>query len=257
MSKCIHSVGRVVAFSAAVFLAGQSASAGITHRYSFTEPGKAKDSVGKLDGVLKNAAQVANGKLTLANEDKTSGDEKVSYLEFPSSLLPAGKTVSLVVWFAAGEQGNFSRVLDIGAQDGGDGSAFIYFTPRNGDDQARVAISRSDAAGKTAIDVDRLDNGSPHMIAIVIDGEKKTIQLFIDGKSEKPSENLGENTLDSVRPQHTWLGRSGFDNDAGFTGSIEEFRVYDNALTADEIAQMQKDGPDKTAAVPSTQPASK
>ena len=64
----------------------------IVHR--FTDG--AKDSVGKIDGKLKGAASVAGGKLVLKNENMTSTDEKLSYLEFPEPILPKERSVSLV-----------------------------------------------------------------------------------------------------------------------------------------------------------------
>jgi hypothetical protein len=91
------------------------------------------------------------------------------------------------------------------------------------------------------------------MAVIVIDGAAKKLHLFIDGQEAADAVDLGDNTLDKVNPTHCWLGRSGFDADPGLSAAISEFRVYDNALTADEVAAMYKAGAD---GVPATQPAS-
>jgi hypothetical protein len=220
-----------------------NADAVLIHRYSFND-GTAKDSVGKIDGKLKGAASIADGKLVLKNEDKNSDDAQLSYLEFSDAILPKAGSVTIMAWFTTSDAGNFSRILNIGDKDGADGEAFIYFTPRNGDDLSRAAITATDAASKTFQDNDRLDDGKPHMVALVIDGDAKKLHVFIDGKEPKPAEDLGDNTLDKVRQVNNWLGRSSFDADPGLSGSIDEFRVYDNALTADEAAAAFKAGPD-------------
>jgi hypothetical protein len=234
----------------AMALAPAAMHAGLIHRYSFNETGTAitatKDSVGSVDGRLKGSASVADGKLTLKNdESSTSNSEKLSYVEFASSILPTNATsTSLVMWFMAKDTGPFARLLDIGEKEGAEGRAFIYFTPRTADDQSRAAITATDVAGRVPLDNARLDDGKPHMVAIVIDGNAKKMHVFIDGKEPKPAEDLGENTLDKVRPVGNLIGKSSFDNDPGLSATIDEFRVYDNALSPDDVTAINKAGPD-------------
>jgi hypothetical protein len=236
-------VRRVITCLAVLGLFAASARGGLIHRYSFKDP-TVKDSVGSDDGKLKGAAAITGGKLVLDNADKNSDDEKLSYVEFASSVLPKGNSASLVVWFSCKDIGSFARILNIGDKDGAEGRAFIYFTPRNADDQARAAITATDAAGKTSIDTGRLDDGNVHMIAVVIDGTARKLHLFVDGKEPAAAQDLGDNTLDKVKPVNNWIGRSAYDQDAGLTASVSEFRVYDSALTADDAAAIFKAGPD-------------
>lgn len=235
------------------FVPSTPARADLTHRYSFTDAGAVKDSVGKIDGKLQGGATVADGKLTLQNDGKNSGDDGVQFVEFAQPLLPAKGSASIVIWFNANNTGAFSRLLDIGDQQEGEGQAFIYLTPRDADDQSRGAISASDAGSKTNIDNDRLDDGKDHMVALVVDGKGSKLHVFIDGKEPKPAEDIGQNTLDSVHQKHAWIGRSAFDSDPGLSATINEVRIYDNALTADDAAAAFKAGPKNLPA--STQPS--
>jgi len=248
----IPAAATLIGVCCAMFLFSNRAHAGLTHRYTFNDAGAVKDSAGNIDGTLKGGATVADGKLTLKNDNKTSGDDGVAYVDFPQPLLPKTGSVTIVFWFTAKDAGQFSRVLDIGDQDNAEGQAFIYFTPRNADDQSRAAITATDAGSKTSQDNDRLDDGKPHMVAIVIDGSAKKLHVFIDGKEPQSATDLGQNTLDTVRQKHAWLGRSAFDTDAGFTGSIDELRIYDNPLSAVDVAAAFKSGPDALPAT--TQP---
>jgi hypothetical protein len=234
----------------ALALGPTATDAGLIHRYSFKDP-TVKDSVGNVDATLKGSAKIADGKLVLDNAGKTSDDAKLSYLEFNSSILPKSPSVSLVIWLTEKENPQYVRIIDFGDSDGGSGQAFIYLTSRHDSDQTKAAITASDTGSKTDIDGKRLDDGKPHMAAIVIDGTAKKLHLFIDSQEAADAVDLGDNTLDKVNPVHCWLGRSGFDADPGLSASISEFRVYDNALTAEEVAGIYKAGAD---AVPATQP---
>jgi hypothetical protein len=234
---------RIVVSSIVFGICAASVQAGLIHRYSFKD-GAAKDSVGKVDGKLKGPASITDGKLVLQNGDKGSGDSGIAYLEFESSVLPKGDSGSLVFWFTAKDVAPFARILDIGDREGAEGRAMIYYTPKNADGKARAAITATDTASKTFLDSDPLDDGKPHMVAIVFDGVAKKLHVFVDGKEPVPAEDLGANTLDKVRPVNNWLGRSSFDQDPALTGSIEEFRVYDDALTLAQAAAIAKVGPD-------------
>jgi hypothetical protein len=216
--------------------------AGLIHRYSFNGPA-VTDSVGHVDGTLKGAAKISNGQLVLENTRKTSDDAGLSYLEFNSSVLPKSGSVSLAIWLTEKENPQYVRIIDFGDKSGSDGQAFIYLTSRHDSDQTKAAITATDTGSKTDVDGKRLDDGKPHMATIVIDGSAGKLHLFIDGQ-ESAAADLGENTLDKVNPTHCWIGRSGFDADPGLSASIEEFRVYDQALTADEISAIFKAGPD-------------
>ncbi|HVS54323.1 MAG TPA: LamG-like jellyroll fold domain-containing protein [Opitutaceae bacterium] len=225
-------------------LAAASARGALIHRYSF-EGGAVKDSVGRVDGALRGAgASVADGKLVLRNEAAATGD-KISHVAFAGSILPAGgRSVSLVVWFTAKEVGDFARVLNFGASEGTEGVQFIYFSPHVADGTSRAAITGSDVGSKTFLDFDPTDDGKPHMVAIVIDGAAKKLRVFVDGREPKPAENLGDNTLDRVKPVENWLGKSSFAADPGFSGTIDELRIYDQALTPEEATALAKAGPD-------------
>lgn len=228
----------------ALSLAAASTRGALIHRYSF-DGGAVKDSVGHVDGALRGeGASVADGRLVLRNDPAATG-EKISHVEFAGSILPTGgKSVSLVVWFTAKDVGDFARVLNIGASEGTEGVQFIYFSPHIGDGTSRAAITGSDVGSKTFLDFDPTDDGKPHMVAIAIDGAEKKLRVFVDGKEPKPAENLGDNTLDRVKPVQNWLGKSSFAADPGFSGTIDELRVYDHALTLDEAAALAKAGPD-------------
>jgi hypothetical protein len=236
MKKILPFLALTLAFSLTV-------RAGLIHRYSFTEG--PKDGAGSVDGrLLGPGASIADGRLVLVNDPATPR-EKVSCLEFAGSILPVGgASVSLATWFTAKSTGGFARLLNFGASEGTEGQQFIYLTPCTAEGMARAAITGSDVGAKTYIDFDALDDGRPHLVVIVVDGIAKSLRVFVDGKEPRPAQHLGDNTLDKVRPVENWLGRSSFAADPGLTASIDEFRVYDQALTPAEALALHQAGPD-------------
>lgn len=240
---------RILLGAIAVGSVSSVTNAGLIHRYSFKD-GSVKDSVGKVDASLKGDAKVVDGKVVLVNGDKTSDDAKLSYIEFASPIIPKSGSASLAIWIQGKENATFARVIDIGASEGGTGIAFIYLVQRHEDDQSRAAITAADTGSKTYTTNSRLDDDKPHLAVLVIDGTAKKLRYYVDGK-EAAAEDLGDNTLDKVDPKHNWIGRSGFDADPGLSATIDEFRVYDHALTKEEVESLQKAGPE---AVPTTAP---
>lgn len=231
-----------------------SARAELTHRFSFSDG--AKDSVGKVEGKLMNGATVAEGKLVLKNENVSSSDAKVQYLDFGSPILPKSGSVTIAIWFTASDAGDFARLLNVGDKEGSEGLAFIYITPRTGEGQARAAISATDTGSRIPLDNPSLADGKPHLMVVTIDGAANKMHMFVDGIEPTAAVDLGENTLAKVKQNNNWVGRSSFDNDAGLTGSIDEIRVFDTALSLEEVTAMTKAGPDALPGA-ATKPAAK
>jgi hypothetical protein len=224
-----------------------AADPSLIHRYSFTSD--AKDWAGKVDGVLKNGAKITDGKVVLANSGKASDAADLGYVDFPSSILPKTGSASIVLWYTGTSAENFARLLDIGDREGAEGRAFIYLTPRTSGGNSRVRISAVDTrSSQVMVEGPAIDDGKPHCIAIVFDTPANHMHLFVDGKEAAAAADLGANNLATVKPVHTWIGRSGYDQDPGLSGSIDELRVYDKALNAQEVLSLANLGPDKLPA---------
>jgi hypothetical protein len=225
-------------------IVSSSARAELIHRYSFKE--NADDSVGKINGKLEGKAKIANGKLALENSGKPSNDEALSYVSFSERILPKSGSATIEAWFTSNSDGSYARLFDFGRR----GQGYLFLTVNDGgNDIARTAITNNDFGEETKISSDsNVNDGRLHMIAVVIDGTGKNLHFYIDGKAEGGAEPLGDNTLEKIQGGSHWLGRSLYDTDAGFTGSISELRVFDTALKPAEIAAHFKAGKDEVEA---------
>ena len=78
------------------------------------------------------------------------------------------------------------------------------------------------------------------MAAIVIDTAADLLRLYLDGV-EVGAAPLGGANAGSISDTLVYLGRSLFNVDPAFTGSINELRIYDNVLDAATIAKFQRE----------------
>jgi hypothetical protein len=246
-TACRNFVAAVVSSGVAIGVLSlplQRAYAELIHRFSFQDGG-VNDSVGKTNGKPNGDAKVADGKLVLNNTGKASEDAKASYVSFGERLLPKAGSATIEAWFTSKSNGQFARVFDFGQR----GQGYLFFTVDEGNDTARAAISNNDWMDETTARSDStVNDGKPHMVAVVIDAAAKRLRLYIDGKQHGDSEPLGNNTLENIKGANHWLGRSLYENDPAFTGTIDELRIYDTALTADDIAKQFKEGARPSAA---------
>ena len=105
-------------------------------------------------------------------------------------------------------------------------------------------------------------NGLPltHMIAVVIDQTATTaapygtMTYYVDGINFGSTNLTQANQWTAVSPSFTnaWLGRSAFNGDGVFNGTIDEFRIYNTALSSAQVAADATAGPNAfgTVAVP-------
>jgi hypothetical protein len=252
-------------------LADDALRPNLIHRYNFKD-GTANDSVGKINGALVGDAKIIDGKLVLNNTSKVSSDAALSYLKFDDRILPKTGSATIEVWFTSTSDGVGSVVFGFGqagpvtyrnvVMESSPGRtefttkkfqdissfSFIVNVFDNSAQRRLVAraglnISVGDQDNEVSVKSARtMNDGKPHLVAIVIDSKEGMLHLFIDGREEGTGVSLGHNTLDAIQMTNNWLGRSLYDNHAGFSGSINEVRVFDSALASDQIGAQFKAG---------------
>jgi hypothetical protein len=167
--------------------------------------------------------------------DGTSG-----YVDLPiGSLIASLSDATFASWinFADPAAGGWQRVFDFGtgttnyaflsARQSGRGTPVTFGILATGGTEVRAVASRGVASGW-------------HHVAVTLDSAAMNIVLYVDG------EPVGSNTTtmlprDLGQTTQNWLGRSQWANDAYYTGSLDEFRIYDRALTAGEIQYLAGD----------------
>jgi hypothetical protein len=213
----------------------------LTHLYTFND-GLPNDWIGNAHGTLVNGAAVSAGQLVLANAGVTSGQTGlVQYMKLPAGVLPATGAFSIEVWYTTTNAADWSRVFDIGDQTGADGNSYVFFSPQSGLDDSRCVIRAPGLAEHIATGP-TTDDGVQHMATIVVDPAANALRLYIDGV-ETSATPLDGVHAGSVNDALAYLGRSLFNADPGFTGQINELRIYDDARTADAVLVDATAGP--------------
>ncbi len=195
--------------------------------------GNAKDSSGKgNDGEVMNNPQWIDGKIGGALKFDGADD----YVSLPiGSIISKLERSTVMVWVDfSNEGGAWQRIFDFGTDTGN----YVYLSPRtdtNG--PMRVAITAGEGEW---VDLDADSGTLPsgwHHVAVVL--EPGNMHLYLDGKVAASTEgwyvlrDLGTTT-------NNWLGRSQYMSDAYFSGSMDDFRIYNTALTGSQIAEIYK-----------------
>ena len=98
-----------------------------------------------------------------------------------------------------------------------------------------------------------LDDVGPVFIACVYDTVASTMSLYTNGAlvSSTPNRPLGSFfSLANIYNVHSWLGRSLYNGDASYNGTVDEFRIHDLALGPLQIAVDSAAGPDRVVTDP-------
>jgi len=216
-------------------------AAELVNRYSFTAD--ASDSVGGANGTLVGGAVISGGAVVLNGAG--------AYVDLPNGLVASRTNVTFEAWVTDNGSGTWARVFDFGFSTAGEGNAatgtnYLFLTPQAGNGFLRAAITIGSSGNEQIIDWSgwRLPVGILTHVVWTIDAGTQLGRMYVNGAV------VGENTSVSFTPAmlgytvNNWLGRSQWSADPFFNGSITEFRIYDGAMTPEEVQQSYNAGPD-------------
>ncbi len=230
------------------------APAALVHRYSFND-GTANDSVGSANGTLVGNASISGGQLVLPNT--TSVAPATDYLQLPPGILTNsvngtnnGPAVTVEAWatIKAGQY-TWANLFDFGNQDAGGLSEYdIHVCVHASDNSTIAGISDSDNANidYQFIDLDpgsSLDGSTNVHITAVFNPPAGYMAIYLNGVLAGEDYNVTI-PMSGVQAVRNIIGADNWP-DPGMQGSIDEFRIYNGALTADEIAATQVLGPNQ------------
>ncbi|EFL20570.1 putative secreted protein [Streptomyces himastatinicus ATCC 53653] len=157
------------------------------------------------------------------------------YVDLPDTVLGGATAVTLAAWVKPAHDAGWTRILDFGD----DTTRYLYLTARNAKGNPRFAITTSGAGGEQGLDGTAplpLEQWS-HVAVTIADG---TGILYVNGSA------VAKNTAMPLTPaalgtlRDHWLGRSHYAADPVFAGAFDEVNIWSRALTAAQIAELQK-----------------
>lgn len=217
------------------------AASALMLRYDFEGQGEmVEDRVGTAHAVIRGGAELdAEGGLELDGYD--------DYVDMPNGVLSSQRSVTIVAWLRWAGGPCWQRIFDFGSTDEGEGfvgraRTSLFLTPascpygyllsmteRNADQRA-VSAGRSMPTDRTA------------QVALVLDAERGISSIYIDGEHEASTRNW--HLMNDLEDVNNWLGRSQWIQDRYLTGRYEELRIYNRALSDEELAEITERGPD-------------
>jgi len=251
--------------TANVFLDVQT---GLIHQYTFNDTPDGTtipDVVGGADATLVNLtgnAVIADGQCTTGNDGSQSSNGGAGntsggdYVNLPNGIYSVLTQMTIECWttWTDNTQG-WARVYDFGTSNDGEdvspgagnaGIEDIYYSPKNAGDDGLLEY-RLGGSTHQIYPGGRAPVNEEFMVTQVTDDKAMTTKLYINGVAVGGTTNLF--TLKSMNDNNNWLGRSQW-GDPLYVGSWNEYRIYDTALSAEQIAADYLAGPDAMGVLP-------
>ncbi len=216
-----------------VYVFADAADANLVARYDFgqVDGSKIKDQSGKgNDATIVGSTAAADGRRGKAIQ-LTGG-----YVQMPSNVLSGAGDVTVSTWVYMDTAQDYARLFDFGS--GTSSYMFVTGTGRNSGAEGLAAALTINGWGSEQ----RVTKGSDlalgvwKHIALVIEGNTGT--LYEDGVKVAENKALTLNAGSLGATTANFIGKSQFSGDAVFRGKFEDFRIYNKALNAAELASL-------------------
>jgi len=223
-----------------VLLAGiiiaTTAHADLLNRYSFNETSgtTASDSVGGANGTLLNSAAFnGTGQVVL------TGNGGSDYIQLPAGLITNLTSVSFEVWYTESNTPQIqARLFDFGDSDGTSGLDYLLLSfPATGNLHGQLNPANN-------IDTPAPLAGVEHHVVFTIDHPNQTATIYVDGQFAVRNTSFNGSPTNVLPMANCWLGRSQFSADNYYNGSFDEFRIWNNVLSAPSVEATFENGPD-------------
>jgi beta-xylosidase len=185
-------------------------------------------------------------------EGKTSGDVTFSsgsltfggtngFVDLPDNMLAGvdAVTVAADVYIEPGQQSPYFLYGFGNTNSSGTGNGYLFSTGGSADSGLRAAISNGDwrSEQQTAAS-GGLSRGAWHNVTYTISGGQAI--LYVDGQvaARNDTVTLKPSDIGGGRTTANYLGRSQYNADKYFRGKMKDVRLYNRALTSDEVSAL-------------------
>lgn len=213
----------------------------LVHRYSFSETNGSTtvaDSVGgdAWNGTLPNGGTLGSGQAQLL----ASGSQ---YVNLPAGVLSNYAAVTIELWATfPSSLPSACFLFGFGNIIGSSGYNYIFCQPQNG----RIAITAASYGGEQNANAGFNFSLQTNLhVTAVFNPPLGYLALYTNGVLAARNSSVTI-PMSSVSNLFSYIGRSLFSGDSYFNFNLDEFRIYNGALNANDIAATQVLGPDQT-----------
>src|SRR5690625_3410455 len=205
------------------------------------------------DGIFKNPENgniINNSEVGYVSFNGGNSNSNSGYIEIPKSedgsdLLSGLEDITVSALVNWENDGQNRWIFGLGRVDSDIeyGNGYFFATPQHGIDNRNIVatgISEGGWRNEALITGDKsLEAGAWEVVTTVFSGSTDTLTLYVNGEkvaSESPKGKKLSQIIDSSASFSGFIGKSIFQVDPYYKGMIGDFRVYDGALTDEEIA---------------------
>lgn len=196
-------------------------------RYTFDGKKELTDENGKNELKLSGGASITDG----GNIGKALLLDGVDgYALLPSDILTDSMTVT--AWIKINKFNTWGRVFDFGT----DANNNFFFAPFSGG-ASRVEMKTPSGADT----MDCAEETEKDWVHYAVTIDNGTVSYYRNGRLIKSKSGLSVKSSD-IKNKLNYIGKSHYDGDAYLSAAVDDFRVYDCALTHQEMADVISDG---------------
>ena len=151
-----------------------------------------------------------------------------AFVQLPTNVANQ-KEITIAAWVYWRGASAWQRIFDFGI----DQTHYLFLSPSSSTGQLRYAIRNGGA--EQLLNATALSIGKWSHVAVTINSAGT--HIYVNGKLVVESTVITTSPLD-FKPILNYIGRSQFTTDPLLNGYVDDFRVYNYALTATEIAQI-------------------
>ena len=160
------------------------------------------------------------------------------YVNLPiGAVIASMDSTTIATWVNFSNAGGaWQRIFDFGSGT----PTYLFLCPRIGSTGVMHLAIQAGGQGHSEVNApETLPTGWHHVAAVIKSG---SMELYLDGVV------IGTGSATTVpsdlgNTSSNWLGRSQFVADGYFNGSLDDFRIYDYTLSADEIVMTMRGDP--------------
>jgi hypothetical protein len=152
------------------------------------------------------------------------------YVSLPSGIMNGFTAFSISMWINLNAVPTHVHIFDFGTGT----TAYMFLTPNSGTGTLQFAITTSGGPGEQRMNAPALvGTGVWRHLCVTLSGTTAT--LYVNGVQSVQNTAMTLNPSALGITTQNWIGRSQFTADPYANGKVDEFRIYNRALTAAEV----------------------
>ncbi|MBC2932516.1 tandem-95 repeat protein [Nocardioides sp. zg-1228] len=172
------------------------------------------------------------------------GGPNANTADLPDNLLQGASDFTTSFWVRPDTMGNWINLFHIGDGLGNAGSFFqIQMRTENGDRGIAATFKAKGSNLQERVQApDEVDVVAGRWNHVVFTRSGASGTLYLDGEVVASSNDLTIDMGDVGPTANNWLGRNGYVDDPSFDGLMDDVRLYEAALSADEVSAIHAEG---------------